>query len=202
MSKARAKPAKVSNRSDTWTTAKVADIWGVTTTRVTQMTSEARLQPVRRGEWDKEAISRVFVQYWRNKDRRGNKTVAAASVQKARARDIEVRTQERLRLLISTAEAEELLDGFWGIVRTELAGLAARCTRDLGWRRLIDDAVYASLQRIADRCGEIGRLLRSGTVLGDALTATKQSETETFMPQASPVPGGEMAAAAPTAARR
>jgi hypothetical protein len=46
---------------------------------------------------------------------------------------------------------EELLDGFWGIVRTELAGLAACCTRDLGWRRLIDGSVNDSLQRIADR---------------------------------------------------
>jgi hypothetical protein len=176
-------------RSSTWSTPEVAEIWGVSATRVQQIAREGNLAPVRKNAWDKDAVSRLFVRFWRDENRRVSATAAETRVRDARARDIEVKTQERERLLIPTVEAQAAVDGFWGIVRTELAGLAAQCTRDRNWRRVIEDSVNDSLKRIANRCGEIGRALVSGATLGDALAATEPGRLGAREPNLSAVDG-------------
>jgi hypothetical protein len=59
--------------------------------------------------------------------------------------------------LMEHAEHIEILDDLVGLVRTELAALPARLTRDLQERRRIERAVDEILHRMADRAEEMAR---------------------------------------------
>jgi hypothetical protein len=79
-----------------------------------------------------------------------SKNAAQSRIADARARDIEVRTRQRLNRLVPIEIYDEMIDSFAGSVRSEFAGLAATCTRDIPMRRIIDREVNARLRRIAE----------------------------------------------------
>jgi len=71
-------------------------------------------------------------------DRRAQKSAADSRVRDARAREIEVRNAVRL---IEIDEAMAIIEEMIGLFRAETAGLPARVTRDLQFRKTIEIAV-------------------------------------------------------------
>lgn len=91
-----------------------------------------------------------YIRFRDDEDRRTSKSAAHSRIADARARDIEVRTQQRLSRLVPIEVHDEMIDSFAGVVRSELAGLAATCTREMAMRRIIEREVNARLRRIAE----------------------------------------------------
>jgi hypothetical protein len=71
---------------------------------------------------------------------------------------LRLKIEEEQGRLMEHAEHIEILDELVGLVRTELAALPARLTRDLQERRRIERAVDEILHRMADRAEEMARL--------------------------------------------
>jgi hypothetical protein len=92
-----------------------------------------------------------------------------------------VRTQQRLSRLVPIEIYDGMIDSFAGVVRSELAGLAVVCTRDLALRRIIEREVNARLRRMAEHA--MAQAIRLETVRGtdDAVRTDR----------AGPVGGGE-----------
>ena len=105
-------------------------------------------------------------------DRRtSSQSQADNRVRSARAASIELSTAIKARELIPLADAAAAIDAICGVVRTEATGIAPRCSRDLGMRRTIETEVNDSLTRIAKRQRQIGRALREGRDLVDAIAS-------------------------------
>jgi hypothetical protein len=99
----------------------------------------------------------------------------------AKAREIEVRTQQRLSRLVPLEVYEEMIDNIAGLVRSEFAGLAAVCTRDLTARRIIEREINARLRRIAEHA--MAQAVRLETLRG--------ADTAIGADRTGPVGGGE-----------
>ncbi|WP_246175655.1 hypothetical protein [Bradyrhizobium paxllaeri] len=105
-------------------------------------------------------------------DRRSSSQSQADNrVRQARAAQIELATAMKARELIPLTDAAAAIDAICGVVRTEAAGIAPRCTRDVGLRRTIETEVNDSLTRIARRQRQIGHALRQGRDLVDAVAS-------------------------------
>jgi hypothetical protein len=96
------------------------------------------------------------------------KSAAETAFQAAKTRLLEIRIAEREGRLIELDEAVESVAKMMGLLRTELSGLAAQCSRDL--RRAIDAAVNALLHRLADEGA------RRAANFGEPTIATKREE--------------------------
>jgi hypothetical protein len=157
-------------------TQTLAQVFGVNGQRISQLVNDGWFKPLSiargvRGKYNwQEAVS-GFIRFLRDEDRRSSKSASYSRIQDAKARDIEVRTQQRLSRLIPLEVYEEMIDNVAGMVRTEFAGLAAASTRDLTMRRIIEREVNAMLTRIATRALEQAVRLETTGRLDDAVTA-------------------------------
>ena len=91
-----------------------------------------------------------YIRFRDDEDRRQTKSAAASRVSDARAREIELRNAQREARMIETDEALAAIDALVGLFLTLLSGLAARCTRDLQVRRVIEGAVFDIRNQLAD----------------------------------------------------
>lgn len=121
-----------------------------TPTYIRQLQREGHLPKGPRGMIPFVAAARALIRFLRDEERRSSKTAADARVREARAREVELRIAEREGRLIDLVEHEEDLLALVGMVRSELSGLPARVTRDLQFRRTIEQAVNDILQRLTD----------------------------------------------------
>jgi hypothetical protein len=175
--------AKWSKENATLTdSATLARCWGMTTPRISQFVAQGWLKTVgRKGKYSWFEACGAYVRYLRDEDRKSSKSAADSRMRDAKAREIEVRTLQRLRRLVPLDVYEEMIDSFAGIVRSEFAGLAAACTRDLTLRRIIEREVNARLRRIAEHAMAQAIRLEAIGVPHDAIGADR----------AGPVGGGK-----------
>ena len=89
-----------------------------------------------------------YIRYLR--ERRSRTSTADSHLREARAREIEVRTAERLGKLVAIEEFDAMIEIICGAFRTECSGLPARVTRDIALRRTIEREINGMLHRIAD----------------------------------------------------
>jgi hypothetical protein len=130
--------------------------------RIRQLVREGWIPKHGSGANTRYALVDVVQGYIRFRDdveRRQTKTAAATRISDARAREIELRTAIREGRLIDLDEATEAVEDLVGLLRSELSGLPARCTRDLQVRRTIETARNDILDRIADLAAEKARTL-------------------------------------------
>ncbi len=95
-----------------------------------------------------DACRIAYIRYLR--ERHSKPSAADSHLREARAREIEVRTAERLGKLVAVEEFDAMIDELCGVFRTELSGLPARVTRDVALRRTIEREINGMLGRIAD----------------------------------------------------
>jgi hypothetical protein len=160
----------------------LARCWGLTRGRISQFVAEGWLKTTgRKAQYSWFDANQGYVRYLRDEDRKTSKSAADTRMRDAKAREIEVRTQQRLSRLVPLEVYEEMIDNITGVVRSEFAGLAAACTRDLVLRRIIEREVNGRLRRIAEQ--GMAQAIRLETVRGadDAFRADR----------AGPVGGGQ-----------
>lgn len=115
--------------------------------RVRQLVSEGVL--VRQADgFDLDDCRRRYIE--RLRDHRPQSD-AAEAVRLARAREIEIRTAERLRKLVDVDEVEATFVEIVGGLVSDLLAVPARCTRDLDMREKIEAEIDAVRNRAADR---------------------------------------------------
>jgi phage terminase Nu1 subunit (DNA packaging protein) len=143
-------------------TKQLASLFGITATRVLQLSDEGWFKPVSRNRWDRDDAVRGYLKFLRADERRVSKSAGEYRLRDAKAREVEMRVAERARVLIPYDEAETALDVVVGTVRAELGGIAARVTRDLVLRRDIERAINDALDRTADRLEKARIALKAG----------------------------------------
>jgi hypothetical protein len=130
-----------------------------TPTYIRQLQREGSLPRGGRNQIPFVAGVRALIRFLRDSERRSSKTAADSRVRDARAREIELRNLENEKRLCEVEDVNGLVDEMVGTFRSELAGLSARVTRDLQFRRTIDQALNDILRRIADAFNEKAILL-------------------------------------------
>ena len=102
------------------------------------------------GRWRTVALVQGYIRFMRDEGRRMSRSAAGSRVREARAKEIEVRTAERLGKLVPLEDFDAFVDLVCGLFRAELGGLPARFTRDLPTRRALEREINELLTRIAD----------------------------------------------------
>lgn len=164
---AEKKPSKV--QLIELTTAGAAQLLGISRQRLEQMVDEGS---VRRkapncyvlGELVPDVVARA-----QNDRRTSTEKHADNRVRQARAAQIELATAIKARDYIPLTDAQAAVDALCGIVRTEAAGIAPRCTREVSLRRTIEAEVNGSLSRIAERLRQVSSALQQGRDLADTI---------------------------------
>jgi hypothetical protein len=122
---------------------------------------------------------------WLKDDTR--KRAGDEDIRRERARALKMANDESERMLLRADDAMAAIDAIYGIVRSDLAGVAARATDDLALRRRIENAIDDVLAGIADRCERAGQDLLAGR---DALAAPPASPHDRRPLSGRPVLGG------------
>lgn len=122
----------------------------LTRQRVTQLVNENIISRRADGRFDLNQSRVSYIRWLRGTERRSVRAEADVQYRKLRARGVELRIAELEGRLIEITDMEEVVDEFAGIIRSELAGLPARVTRDLILRRTIEQAIDDILYRVAD----------------------------------------------------
>lgn len=152
--------------------ATLAQCWGVNRTRVSQLAAEGVLKTEgRKAQYSWFDACQNYVRYLKSEDRKSSKSASDSRMRDAKAREIEVRTMQRLSRLVPIDVYDEMLESVCGMVRSEFAGLAATCTRDLTLRRIIEREVNARLHRIAEQAMAQAIRLEANSGVADAVRA-------------------------------
>ena len=165
--------------------------------RIRQLSREGWIPKHGTGANTRYALVDVVQGYIRFRDdaeKRATKTAAATRISDARAREIELRTAIREGRLIDLDEAIEAVEDLMGLLRSELSGLPARCTRDLQIRRTIETARNDILERIADLAVAKAASLGARRSAGAAIEADVSGQVGRAEPNAPADIGGAGAA--------
>jgi hypothetical protein len=135
---------------------------GLSQPRIAQLAAEGVIPRRPDGRFDLDVCRLAYLKWLRDPARRSARSEAASTLVAAKARDIEVRTQQRLGRLVPIEIYDEMIDTMAGMVRSEFAGLAAVCTRDVTLSRIIEREVNAKLRRIAEHA--LAQAIRYETV--------------------------------------
>src|SRR5262245_37344455 len=95
-----------------------------------QLAKVGLIKPIGRCSYSLVDAVQGYIKFLRDDMRRHTVHAADSRVREARAREIEVKTAQRLGHLVPLSVYEEMIDRLAGFTRSELAGLPAACTRD------------------------------------------------------------------------
>ena len=149
-------------RGQTITVSQAAALLGRSDRWVQGLVKAGYIDRANRGEYTLVAVIRGALAYYEDQITKNNKAAAATRASEARTREIELRIQERSRELIAMEDARAVIGEMAALVRAELAGLAARYTRDMEARRVLEEVIDGSLQRIAGGADKAGAALGTG----------------------------------------
>jgi hypothetical protein len=140
----------------------------LTVQRVRQIATEGFIKIHRRGHTTISSAVRGYIRFLKDSHSKQTQAGAAERARDARAREIEQKIAERDRRLIPIEDAELAMDLLVGAVAREFDGQAARITRDMALRRVIEADVHGAKNRIAAALAEGKGFARTGS---DALEA-------------------------------
>lgn len=135
--------------------------------RVRQLSKAGYITIPKRGHTTIVSAVQGYIRFLKEDARKETKTAAASRVTDARTSEIELRIAERKRELIPLEDAMLAMDLLVGAVNKEFDGQAARVTRDIKLRRLIEADVHGAKTRIADALAKGKGSAKSG-VFDDA----------------------------------
>lgn len=146
-------------RGQTITVSQAAALLGRSDRWVQGLVKAGYIERANRGEYTLVAVIRGALAYYEDQITKNNKAAAATRASEARTREIELRIRERSRELIAMEDARAVVGEMAALVRAELAGLAARYTRDMEARRVLEEVIDDSLERIAGGAEKAGAAL-------------------------------------------
>jgi len=142
------KPKPSSGKMPGASQSQVAQHLDVSQPRVAQFVAEGVFKPLPTRKLDLDACRISYIRWLRDETRKSSQSAAAARVQDARAKAIELRTAREEARLIPLESVQAVVAEILGTYRYELTGIAAAASRDLAVRaeinRHLDDAI--------DRC--------------------------------------------------
>ena len=150
-------------RGQTITVSQAAALLGRSDRWVQGLVKSGYMDRATRGEYTLVGVIRGALAYYEDQLSKNNKAAVASRVTEARTREIELRIQERSRELIPMEDAKAVVGEMAALVRAELAGLAARCTRDMEARRALEEVIDGALERIAGAADKAGAALVAGS---------------------------------------
>lgn len=148
----------------TLTATELGSVIGVSARRVQQLAKQGIFSKDGRSKYPLAASVKAYID-WKLKseiERRDDATTADESVKIERARKLRLENEQTERSLVSMASAVGAVDAIVGPIRSELAGVPARVTNDVGKRRAIEDAINRVLQAIDRRLRKAGEALEAG----------------------------------------
>jgi phage terminase Nu1 subunit (DNA packaging protein) len=120
--------------------------------RVGNMVNDGILKRRSDGSFDLDACRTAYIRWLRAApQRRQSKAPAAARVQEAKARALELRLAKEEGGLIEIGVISETIEDIVGTFDSELIGIAAACSRDLEVRNRIEDSINAAITRCRKR---------------------------------------------------
>lgn len=142
----------------------------LTPERLRQLAKEGHIPRAVKGRYPLGPTVQGYVRYLRDEARRSSKSAAVSRKDDARTREIELRIAERENRLIDIDEHDAVLDEIVALIRSSMAGLPARATRDLAVRREIEKQVDECFRAASARLRERGAQLRASGVTDAAVT--------------------------------
>lgn len=147
-------------------TPALAALIGVTPRRVQQLAQEGVLDSEAHGTWDATKAVPAYIAHRLAQEtaRTAQRTGGAAERHvAAKARAVELRTAREEGVLCDTTEAVAMVEEVVGTIRAGFGGLAARVTRDLTLRAVIEGEVDNTLDRAAVLLARRAAELRKGS---------------------------------------
>lgn len=141
----------------TISTTAAGDLLEIGAERVRQLIKDGYIERAARGQVKLRSAVQGYLRFRNEADRRASKSASASRVQDARAHEIEIRTAEREGRLIDLNEHLDLFAECFGALKAGLAGVPARLTRDMGFRRKIEQEIDDVLRQCADRFEQAAR---------------------------------------------
>ena len=156
-------PDQRPSRGQTITVVQAAALLGRSERWVQGLVKAGYMDRATRGDYTLVGVIRGALAHYEDQLARNNKAAVASRATEARTREIELRIQERSRELIPMEDAKALVGEMAALVRAELAGLAARYTRDMAARRALEEVIDGALERIAGAADKAGAALVAGS---------------------------------------
>jgi phage terminase Nu1 subunit (DNA packaging protein) len=139
----------------------IARLLMTTPRRVQQLVADGWIEKAGRNGYTIAGAVHGYIRFLKDEQRRASKTASLSRVQDARAREIELRTARDEHVLMETAECITVVDEIVGGLRSEIAGVPARVTRDIELRRKIATEIDDIFRRTADRLEQRASELRA-----------------------------------------
>ncbi|WP_166300390.1 hypothetical protein [Bradyrhizobium sp. 2S1] len=149
-SKPKPKPRRGAGQRPGVSQAQVAQHLDISQPRVAQFVGEGVFKPLPTRKLDLDACRIAYVRWLRDETRKSAQSAAAARVQDARAKAIELRTAREAGKLIAVDDLETWMAETLSMFRSTLWGLPAASTRDLTLRAEIQKHLDDALGRIED----------------------------------------------------
>jgi phage terminase Nu1 subunit (DNA packaging protein) len=108
--------------------------------------------------FDQDQARLQYLAWLRDPHRRSARAEADAELRRLKTLALQLKIEQEQGQLVEHSAMTEIIDEICGLVRSELAGLPARLTRDLQERRRIERAVDEILRRMSERAEEKARL--------------------------------------------
>jgi hypothetical protein len=129
---------------------------------VFNLVKDGHIEKQAKGKYTLVAVIRGAMAYYEDQLKKTSKTAISSRATDARAREIELRIEEKTRGLVPRDDANLALDLVVGEVNKQLSGLSARITRDVSLRRKIEAEVYETKRKIAEALASGKEFNRTG----------------------------------------
>lgn len=145
-------------------TAQAAKLLLVSEQWIRQLAKDGWFDAEGRGRYRLVEVVQGYIKFLRDENRRASKSEAAKRATDARAREIELRIEEKERSLIPFEDADMVIANLSGIVLGEMSSLPPRLTRDRKERRRFEKEVSDALNRIKQKAADASEALRTGNI--------------------------------------
>jgi hypothetical protein len=126
-----------------------------------KLVSDGVVNRERDGRVNPDAVRVAYIRHLRRVRRLNPHSESRARYEAAKARELELRDAQKEDFSILTEESLATVDDITGLFLTGLTGLAARCSRDLGIREVIENEIVKLRQAISDAAERKARELEA-----------------------------------------
>jgi hypothetical protein len=145
------------------TTRQISQLLQISPQHLSGLEKAGRIKRLGPNQWPLLGTTQGYLRSLKE-SRQHDNSDALRRVREAQLKRLELTNAQRERELISTADAEFVIDTVCGFVRTELGSLPQRYSRDLNEQRRLEAEVDRSLNRISEKLAEQAAALQTGKI--------------------------------------
>lgn len=147
----------------------------VTTDWVRKLTAQGWIPKIAKDQYRVADVVQGYIKYLKDETRKASKTASASRVQDARAEEIRLRVDEKRGALLEQGQAEAInvIDEFFGGLKSDLMAIPARVTSDIALRRRIEDEIGGAFGKAGKRAVAAADRVKSA---GETLRATGETK--------------------------